>query len=173
MNVPESVIEKIRKVLQLASGGTGGERLAAQKKLNELLNKHGLTINDVNDETIQTYWFPFRTKEEERLIMQIWGRVMQTSKLKGYKRGKSLGFELTKIQAVDMECLFNAHKKEMKKHLEIALTAYFFSNDLAPSGGSVSEKEFSKEERNELERIWAMMETIKPLAIHKQIGKGK
>ena len=44
----EILLEKIRKLLSMAEGGTGNEADIAMKKLNNLMQTHGITKDDIN-----------------------------------------------------------------------------------------------------------------------------
>ena len=53
----EKVLAKLRKLYALATQGVAGERENAERLLHELLDRYGLTLNDVDENQKQQYEF--------------------------------------------------------------------------------------------------------------------
>ena len=70
------IIERLKKVKELAERGEAGEALAAREKLHILLNKHGLTIDDLEDVQVHQYKFKYVTAAEMDIIIQCIAKVL-------------------------------------------------------------------------------------------------
>ena len=67
--------EMLKKLLALSKQGVGGEKINAEALLNKLLKKHGLTIEDIDDEEEIKQWdVHFNTDFERKLIYQVISR---------------------------------------------------------------------------------------------------
>ena len=51
--------ELLRKLKKLANEGIGGEKVSAEKKLNELMNKYGISETELLEDKIETMEFSF------------------------------------------------------------------------------------------------------------------
>ena len=70
----EKNIELAKKLKALSDRGVGGEKINAEKLLNDLLKKHGLTIEDVEGEKTDVYCFK-ASGIYAQLLLQIIKRV--------------------------------------------------------------------------------------------------
>lgn len=66
---------KLRKLLALAQRGEGGEKDNAQRMLEKLLARHGMSIDDLVDDRREIRWFPISTKYDRKLAAQIMSKV--------------------------------------------------------------------------------------------------
>lgn len=67
--------ELLRKLRALAEQGVGGEKLNAQKKLEEMLKKYNISDKELDEETVELYHFKVRGERERLLIAQIMYKV--------------------------------------------------------------------------------------------------
>lgn len=58
--VPAAILLKIKKLQELALRGVGGEAQNAQRVLEALCEKYGLTLEDLDQDAKVTYEFPLR-----------------------------------------------------------------------------------------------------------------
>ena len=77
----ELIIEKLKKIKELAERGYAGEALVAREKLHMLLNKYGLTIEDLEDVQINSYKFKYITVQERSIILQCISKVIDNPNL--------------------------------------------------------------------------------------------
>lgn len=49
----QKIVDRLNKLLKLAEQGVGGEKTTAQKMLDKMLIKHGLSISDISDESTE------------------------------------------------------------------------------------------------------------------------
>ena len=77
----DKIIEKLKKIKELADRGERGEALAAKRKLEQGLLRHGLTLEDL-DSTVRTQRiFKYHYGQESQIIFQIVMKVLNTSKI--------------------------------------------------------------------------------------------
>lgn len=98
----ESIRTLLQKVKELANRGIGGEREAAEAKLKALLKRHGLTLDDLNEEKTGLYSFSVANKTERGLLGHVAMGVLGTRKIRHWNHSRSVEFELTQIQAADL-----------------------------------------------------------------------
>lgn len=63
-------IELGKKLKALSEQGIGGEKTNAEKMLNSLLKKHNISIEDIEGEKVDYYYFKIK-KDDVRLWSQI------------------------------------------------------------------------------------------------------
>ena len=111
--------ELLRKLRSLAEQGVGGEKLNAQKKLEEMLKKYNISDKELDEETVELYHFKVRGERERLLIAQIMYKVCNRKDniftfrrdLTGRKLSSELGCECTASQRIEIELLFDFYKR--------------------------------------------------------------
>lgn len=173
-----SPIERMKKILALARRGVGGEKETAQAMLAKLLAKYEMSIEDLETDTQPAALreFKFATEHERRLLHQVIARVLGTRSPEVWRRRgkKILIADLTPLQFAEVDVRYTAYRtalrKELSKATERVLLAFIHSNDL---GVASSDDDESVEPRDldELAAIMALMQTIRPTPIHRQISR--
>lgn len=134
-SIDEKVQAKLRKLLALAERGVGGEKANAQRMLQKLLSRHGLTLDDLNEERRDLRWFPAPRKHDRKLALQIAGMVTNSTDVRSYsskQRSRQVGVKLTATEAVSFELYFDVLRKALVEHLDIAYNAFIQVNRLFP-----------------------------------------
>ena len=122
----ELIIEKLKKIKELAERGYAGEALVAREKLHMLLNKYGLTIEDLEDVQIHSYKFKYITVQERSIILQCISKVIDNPNLtySHYKDKKKEFFvKMSEWQYVEAEAMIHFHIKQFRKELKAQLKA--------------------------------------------------
>ena len=95
-----------------------GEREAAAKKLREIMDRHGITEQDLDDSQMSTYKFKHRNKREEALLIQVAYKVLGTDSFKQYqfrRNGRIVpnlsGIMCTIAQRAEIEFLFDFYRE--------------------------------------------------------------
>lgn len=178
----DRIKQRLIKILTLSRRGVGGEKDNAERMLNNLLKKHGLTLEDLVDEDVKNItWFRCKNKVERTLLSQCCLKVIDSwdKNFWGSKSRKNqIGIQVTKAQEIELGLTFDAHRrafnKELEKHVERLVSAYVQRNQLfssTPSNESEAGKcEISPED---LEAILALMRTMKPTQVHKAIESSR
>lgn len=96
-----------KKIHALAKEGADGEKVNAEVLLNKLLKKHGLTMADLEDETIKLHSFKV-PKEDHKLFHQISALVLGKDYEILWNRSKptALYINCTKSVAIEIESKF-------------------------------------------------------------------
>lgn len=70
----EKKIEFLKKLQTLAERGVGGEKLGAQRKLEELLKKYNIEEKDISDDKQEEFEFKFSTPFEKNYFTSFFIR---------------------------------------------------------------------------------------------------
>lgn len=125
---------RMLKLLALARRGEGGERDNAQRFLESMLKKHGMTLADLDGDCQEAEWkcFPIKTAQDRRLLVQVACMVLKSNSLDlRQQRGKkNVWIEVTKAQFLEIELHYRAFNQDLKKILELAFVAFINRNDI-------------------------------------------
>lgn len=167
--------EKMRKLLELAQRGVGGEKDNAMALLNRALQKHGLRITDLDDTLKKKSWFCYRGGLEKTLLHQIIVAVSDRDVTDVYVRpGKSgsNGFMLTPDQAAEAELRWRIYRRAFREEQDLLLHAFIQKNRIFPATAAPgSEEPRSKEEQSRIERMLKMSEGVRNVPIRREIGR--
>lgn len=167
--------ERLRKLYALAMRGVGGEKEQAQAMLEKLTRKYAISMQDLDEEAVQDFVFEFHGAEQERILKQTIYMVTDdkhsmynlqyTASGRGCKT--KLGARCTAAQKVEIEFLFDFHKKLWEKEKEALLQAYFQKHRLF---GNLKEGERARElSREELLKMEALIQGLSDDTPLKQI----
>lgn len=179
----EKIIELAKKLKALADKGVGGEKENAAEKLQALLQKHGLTIEDIEGEKVKEFTFHV-TEEQRTFFYQILANVLGKTpdvkqwtknpsaigvKDKNWKNAKFI--HVTPAEYIEIKEKFEFYYSEYRKEESIFYSAFIQKNALwRKSTGENSEKELTPEEKAELWKIFQYMETIERKTIQKKLN---
>ncbi len=124
----EFIIEKLKKVKELAERGVEGEAQAAKEKLDILLNKYGLTLKDLEEVKTNEYKFKYVTVYEKKIMIQCISKVLDNPQLtySWYKDKKKEFFvEMTEWQFIEATSLIKFHIKQFRKEVKERMKAFF------------------------------------------------
>lgn len=171
MSHPNQRVEaKLRKLLALAQRGVGGEKQTAQRMLEKMLARHGLTLDDLTTERRVTRWFPAPNPYDRRLALQILAKVCDSSSVAIYKsahKRRAVGVEVTPAEAIEFELHYDLLRKALAEHFDDAYSAFVQANMIFPKSGEVS-SDISERDL----RVMGMAEAVVPTAIHHRIEQG-
>jgi hypothetical protein len=132
-------IELAKKLKALADKGVGGEKLNAEKMLNSLLKKHNLTIEDIEGEKTDNYFFKLKKEEDERLWSQIVKSVnpdincygeLPAKEVRRLKMDGNYFITSTLAEYIEIEAKFNIYKRLYKEELNVFYHAFCTANDI-------------------------------------------
>ena len=165
MNKPR-VVDKLKKIRELALRGTTHEAKIARAKLNNLLAEHGLTEADLISEEKKVYWFSYGTKEEQKIIFGIYAFLMSADSVRYAKGKRRVGFQLTAAEYIRfkeyIDVFLPAFRKEMAAVRKNFVIAFICKNNLennAPQTGEADKGKCSLS-RSDIEKILGMMKTM-------------
>lgn len=128
----------LRKLKALAEKGVGGEKINARKKLEALMQKNGITEDELDEETAIECLFNISGIRERRLLMQIIYKVLD-SKSNIYirsdhvgngRRKRWIGCRATIAQKIEIEFLFDFYKRLYKREEEFFFDTFIQKHEL-------------------------------------------
>jgi hypothetical protein len=161
--------DKMRKLLALAERGEGGEKDNAQRMLEKMMEKYGISLDDLGVETTSIHYWNYDSMHERTILFQTFGKVCNTSEITYYKGDRKCGFELTPSQYIEMDLHYSILRKDLKKHIERAVRAFIHANELFSNHPSEKQKEYTQEELEEIEAMLRMARSIAPSQVNRQL----
>ena len=165
-------IELLQKIQALAERGVGGESVSAEKKLKQLMQKYGVSDDELADEKTILQDYRYYSKEEKQLIAQIACKVVNVrggifySRLDRETNRKMtvLAVEATKAQHIEIEFLFDFYKKEWEKERELFFRAFISKNELHSNLPPDDKTErLTEEQRHKLNMMMFGIEKSNPI----------
>jgi hypothetical protein len=158
----ELLIDKLRKIEALARSGIGGEKETAQRMLDALCKKHGITLDQIAEPVTEDCLFAVKDKWENSLLETIILHICQTTKVRNWWRGRKRGFELTRIQRIDVEDCYKHYRKiytvERKRLMQDMTSAFVHKYHLF---GPPRDKEGADDKSVDLEQIARLVALIR------------
>ena len=181
----EALLRRIRKTLELAKRGEGGEKETAERMLEAMLRKAGLTMADIDDETedLIEVEFACADKYERTLLRQIVGTVLNTKttnfltyRHKRTKRAReAMLHSMTKAEKVEVELHYEMLKPALRKVLDDAVSALIHVQRLFPAGPFEEDnvEDPTPEERARAMRVGAMASFMDKTEVRKVLEAPK
>lgn len=143
--------ERYLKLKALAERGVGGERDTAKKKIDSLLLKYGVTIEELEEETLGDYIFSYKGEIEKKLLAQCIYKALgkDFSIYKVNNTRNKLGVQCTKAQKIEIELDFDFYKKALYNELDVFIQAFVTKNSIFPSDGSACNENYTRNEKDE------------------------
>ena len=167
----DSIKSQLLKIKALADRGVAGEKAAAAAKLDALLKKHGLSIEDLSSVETQDYSFSFKSEMELDVLIQCIAMIKGMSgsiHFRKNRKSKTAIFELTRLEYEDVNSAFQHYRlifrREFEKQFGAIQKRRFFSAFVNKYGIAGPGSGESKEEPMSEEEMWqliAMMKSIK------------
>lgn len=173
----EKIKTKLRKLLELARQGVGGEKDNAQSVLEKLLSKHGLTLEDLDSEQAEVVQceFKFSDAQERKLLLQVIFTVLNASTIPvrdDHKNSKTLCLKATRAQALEIDLAWGLYRESFKKEQERLFVAFLHKNELfGPDNKDADEKipEPSKLSKEDIQSIAFMVMGMKKTQVYKAL----
>lgn len=154
-HIDPKVESKLRKLLALAEQGVGGEKTTAKRMLNKMLDKHGLTPDNLVKESEQDYWIRYQPGgNDKQLLIQVISRVLGYDVQLWTRKNKQrqVGFECTEYELMEIELHYSIYSKALKKELDIAYNAFISVNEIYATNWPKSETQREATEKDM--KIW-------------------
>ena len=188
--IPEKVKVKISKLKELSEREDGGEALNAQRVLDELCLKYGISKEELYEDPMETYKFEVR-KSSLKIFLQVLVSKIGTTKryiedchIYGYsgKSAKVVEVKLTISEYIEISQLWEWHRKnfyeERRRFQKLFGSAYIEKFGLYPCETDETFEEYMKnsqpkkeEDFNDMMAIASMSNAIKDKQFHKQLEK--
>jgi hypothetical protein len=164
-----SIKDRLLKIKALAGRAEAGEQQAALHLLHELMSKHGITEADLDPEPKNWHMFKYNSSLEKDLLVQVFFAYTNhkgTVDVMTSKRSRTIGFELTTKQAIEIGEQYEAYKrafrKELSKFRNNFLTAFIAKNKITSQNedDDKPEKEISKEDLEAISALYGALKKV-------------
>lgn len=159
----DKIIELAKKLKALSDRGVGGEKVNAKKMLDKIMQKHGLTIEDIEGEK-KSYTYFNVSEIQHQIFIQTVASVIGAGfeLLKDRRKRKQFVLLLTAFEAIEIQMKYDFYWKLYKDELDIFTSAFIAKNDIYhPNGNKINPDELSNEEKARIRRIEEMSDSIK------------
>jgi hypothetical protein len=164
-------IELAKKLKALADRGVDGEKMNAEKMLQDLMAKHSLTIEDIEGEKVDYEIFEYSQKKHQ-ILRQIMYMVMGKGlNIFGYRGNRNaLVIECTKSQVIEIKASFDFFWAAYERDLERFTDAFIHKNRLIPhDADQIDVSNLTENEIRELKKTMEMMTVIDRNTLHKSL----
>lgn len=179
-------MELIKKLKKLADDtrGNDNERQSAETRLNELMLKYNIKIEDIIMDEPKDRFIPFDTKYEERLIHQVAYKLWKheksimsyTNKKKKFNR-EHLILNLTDAEFIEFQYLYDTYRMDFKKEMELFYAAFVSKNRIYPQLTEEEQERINNEpdtmSRGDRLRASMMAQGIQASEIRRRLGNGE
>lgn len=176
----ESIRSKVQKLQALAERGEKGEALNAKRLLDQLLAKYGVSLEEIVEAQEEKQQYTFNVKENGygfTLSTQCYFNVTNEIRMSYRQRRRYVTVELTKMQYVELQALYDWHykqlTKDMKRMQKEFTEAYIQKHRLFgkhSDDNNEEERELSPEDLQRLLRMLNYMDSMEDTSYYKQIG---
>lgn len=170
--------ELLLKIKALADRAEGGEKINAQRKLEEYMKKYGVSDKELEESPKEVRAFHYKGEREKALLAQIFYQVTDeksgiytyTNTETGRVRRSKLGCLCTKSQEIEIQMLFDFYKQLYKREEETLFSAFVHKHRIF---GHLKEgEEPAHVDEDELMRIMLVAEGLRDETPLKQIRGG-
>lgn len=181
MTERERLLEKLGHPKALADRGVDGEKANAEDRLRYLMEKHGITEDDLEDAASRVYFVRYKTDYERRLLYQLsykYNGPGHASGCVGTYTGRSrkkVAIDCTPAQYIEIEADYEFYRAAFAEEMELFYEAFLHKNNLFPPpelAGSSGEYD-DDFDLVRLGKMQAMMEGIDRRTRNKAITEGK
>lgn len=171
--IDEKKKELIKKLQALAERGERGERSAAKRQLDRLMEKYNITEADLTDEIVSMHWFKTRDKYEKQLLVQLADKIARGRKIYRHTCGKGqrteTGVECTKAEALQIQIELEFYVRQFKKENDLFFRAFIQKHEIFNEEPAEESQRASRLSREEIFRMSAMIDGMEDATPHKMI----
>lgn len=169
--IDEKKIELLKKLQALAERGERGERTAARRQLERLMEKYGVQEADISDEALTTHWYRYSNPLEKRLLMQVFYKV--APKRNTYKRvcgegtRTKAGIKCTAAEALQIDVEYDFYKTLWAKEVDFFLRAFIQKHQIFDM--SPGHETDDTVDRETVMRMSMLIDGMEDATLHKMI----
>lgn len=124
------VKELALKLKEMADRGTEHERLVAENKLTTLLNKYGLTLQDIQNNETKKRTFIFKHEDETLILAHVIWSVIPNIAIRRIGKQKKAFCDLSPEQYIEVKEKLKFYLSDYDKQKKNFTIAYIYKNDL-------------------------------------------
>jgi hypothetical protein len=175
----EKTKQRIKKLQALAERGVGGEKDTAEKMLQKLLKKNGIsTLAELEEDKVEYFLFSYNGKHEIKLLKQCMYKVLGHSDHTTYFRSRGtrqkIGIYCTKAQKIEIELEFEFYRNVFYEELNNFMSAFIQAQEIFPSDAPLDSKaieEYSEEEIRQMQISQGIKKRTRVAMIEERRGR--
>lgn len=159
----------LKKIRALAERGVGGEADNAEEILRRLMEKYGVSEDELDEEERRRHDFEYRGKEQEKLLRQVVYKVTGgyaynlVYRASGRKVKTRLGADCTAAEKVEIEFLFDFYTRLWERERDAFLSAFIQKHRIFTIRDDIEPQEVSREELLKMQALMLGMSDESPV----------
>lgn len=159
----------LKKIRALAERGVGGEADNAEEILRRLMEKYGVSEDELDEEERRRHDFEYLGKEQEKLLRQVVYKVTGgyaynlVYRASGRKVKTRLGADCTAAEKVEIEFLFDFYTRLWERERDAFLSAFIQKHRIFTIRDDIEPQEVSREELLKMQALMLGMSDESPV----------
>ena len=159
----------LNKIRALAERGVGGEADNAEEILRRLMEKYGVSEDELDEEERRRHDFEYHGKEQEKLLRQVVYKVTGgyaynlVYRASGRKVKTRLGADCTAAEKVEIEFLFDFYTRLWERERDAFLSAFIQKHRIFTIRDDIEPQEVSREELLKMQALMLGMSDESPV----------
>lgn len=159
----------LKKIRALAERGVGGEADNAEEILRRLMEKYGVSEDELDEEERRRHDFEYHGKEQETLLRQVVYKVTGgyaynlVYRASGRKVKTRLGADCTAAEKVEIEFLFDFYTRLWERERDAFLSAFIQKHRIFTIRDDIEPQEVSREELLKMQALMLGMSDESPV----------
>lgn len=159
----------LKKIRALAERRVGGEADNAEEILRRLMEKYGVSEDELDEEERRRHDFEYHGKEQEKLLRQVVYKVTGgyaynlVYRASGRKVKTRLGADCTAAEKVEIEFLFDFYTRLWERERDAFLSAFIQKHRIFTIRDDIEPQEVSREELLKMQALMLGMSDESPV----------
>lgn len=159
----------LKKIRALAERGVGGEADNAEEILRRLMEKYGVSEDELDEEERRRHDFEYHGKEQEKLLRQVVYKVTGdyaynlVYRASGRRVKTQLGADCTAAEKVEIEFLFDFYSRLWERERKAFLEAFIQKHRIFAIRDDIEPQEVSREELLKMQALMMGMSDESPV----------
>lgn len=159
----------LKKIRALAERGVGGEADNAEEILRRLMEKYGVSEDELDEEERRRHDFEYHGKEQEKLLRQVVYKVTGgyaynlVYRASGRKVKTRLGADCAAAEKVEIELLFDFYTRLWERERDAFLSAFIQKHRIFTIRDDIEPQEVSREELLKMQALMLGMSDESPV----------
>lgn len=172
--------ERLKGVYNLALNGVDGEKDAAKKILDKLLQRYNLSIEDIGEEQPEIFAFTYHGKWQKNLLIQVAYKVLDCQpSFYNVRAGNSkrispsqVGIKCTKYQRTEIMFLHDFYCQLWESEIDKLMLAFIYKHELWGTGEVDASNKSKSPSIEEMMKIQSMIDGLDSKSPLKQLPGG-
>lgn len=159
----------LKKIRALAERGVGGEADNAEEILRRLMEKYGVSEDELDEEERRRHDLEYHGKEQEKLLRQVVFKVTGgyaynlVYNATGRKVKTKLGADCTAAEKVEIEFLFDFYTRLWERERAAFLSAFIQKHRIFAIRDDIEPQKLSREELLKMQALMLGMSDESPV----------